>query len=604
MSRTATLLSLLALLSCTSAAPEPAPGKPLVTTAPPALSASASEPPLAPGERRVPAGKEEPPRVALGNHGAVASQEAHATDIGLAVLKKGGSAVDAAIAIGFALAVTHPSAGNIGGGGFMVIRQANGEKLALDYRETAPSLASRDMYVDKKTKEKTKESTLGPKAAGIPGTVAGFALAHEKLGKLPWKDLVAPAAALAKDGFVLDQVTAEDLVGATKKMREGGFEATAKLFEKPGGGALAAGDKLVQPELAAVLERIANEGPRVFYEGKLAEQMAKEVTKAGGIWKAEDLKRYRAKWRDPIVFEYRGHEIVTMPPPSSGGVVLKEMLLMSEALDAKSAPWRSADELHLFAEIMRRAYADRAYLLGDPDFVKMPLELLLDPAYAKQRAATIDRAKATPSSEIEPGTKPPKQEGTQTTHYSVVDAQGNAVSNTYTLNTGYGAKYAIAGTGILLNNEMDDFAAIPGKPNAYGLIQGELNAIAPHKRMLSSMTPTIISKGGELRAVLGTPGGPTITTTVAQLTRALIDYDKPLDQALPALRAHHQWQPDTIVVEDSLPADVAAALEQRGHKLRKIPRIGHANSIEVDPKTRGFRAVADTTRKGGKAAAY
>ncbi|MBK6516292.1 MAG: gamma-glutamyltransferase [Polyangiaceae bacterium] len=600
------LAHLLALAALTLACKEPtSPDVASSVTAPPALSASAaptSTADVAPKPRALPKGAAEAPRVALGTRGAVSSQEANATDVGLSILKAGGSAVDAAIAVGFALAVTHPSAGNLGGGGFMVVREASGKSFALDYRETAPSASSRDMYLGKDGKP-TKDSLEGPKAAGIPGTVRGFAEAHKRFGKLPWKDLVAPAVALARDGFALDPVTAADLARVTKKMRELGFAHTAKLFERPDGGALAAGEKLVQPELAKVLQAIADGGADAFYVGALAEKMASEVSQAGGVWKASDLAAYRAKWRDPIVFSYRGHEVVTMPPPSSGGVVLKQLLVMSEALKLNEKPWRSAEEIHLFAEAMRRAYVDRNQLLGDPDFVKMPLETLLDPAYLKQRASTIDPLRATSSKDIQPGVAP-KSESTQTTHYSVVDEAGNAVSNTTTLNTGYGAKFAIPGTGVLLNNEMDDFAVAPGKPNVFGLVQGETNKIEPGKRMLSSMTPTILSKDGEVRAILGSPGGPTITTTVAQITRALVDYGAPLDKAVPALRAHHQWLPDELAVEEAIGADVVAELEKRGHKITKRPRMGHANCIEVDPETRGFRAVADTTRAGGKAAAY
>lgn len=572
----------------------------VATTAP--TTAPTSSASVAAGARALPSGTAEPPRVALGIHGAVSSQEAHATDVGLAILKKGGSAVDAAIAVGFALAVTHPSAGNIGGGGFMVIRTADGKPFSLDYRETAPSGASRDMYKGKDGKS-TRESLDGPKAAGIPGTVRGFAAAHAKFGKLPWKDLVAPSVALAKDGFILDEETARDFVRATKKMRDLGYVDTAKLFEKADGTSLAAGDKFVQPELAKVLETIADKGADAFYTGPLAEKMASEVTKAGGIWKASDLAAYQAKWREPVVFTYRGHEVVTMPPPSAGGVVMRQLLAMAEVVKLHEKPWRSADEVHFFVEAMRRSYADRNQLLADPDFVKMPLAEILDPTYAKQRASTIDPLKATPSSEIQAGV-PSKNESVQTTHYSVVDDAGNAVSNTYTLNTGYGAKFAVPGMGVLLNNEMDDFATTPGKANVFGLVQGEANKIEPGKRMLSSMTPTILSKDGELRAVLGSPGGPTITTTVAQLVRAIVDYDIPLDRAVPAFRAHHQWMPDQIFTEKSMPDDIKAELEKRGHKVVQRDRIGHANSIEVDPATKGFRAVSDTTRANGKAAAY
>ncbi len=592
--------ALAALVACSPAGTDPVPPDgdlgPIVASAP-SVSTSA-----APTARQLPAGKAEAPRVALGTKGAVSSQESNASDVGIAILQKGGNAVDASVAVGFALAVTHPSAGNIGGGGFMVIRMASGESFALDYRETAPSAAGRDMYLDKKGNV-TKDSLNGPKAAGIPGSVAGMAAAHKKLGKLSWREVVEPAIKLAKDGFALDEVGAKDLVEATKKMRDLGFEATAKVYAKPDGSPLAAGDKLVQPDLAKTLEAIA-ENPRSFYEGPIAETMAKEVTKAGGIWKADDLKRYEAKWRPPIAFTYRGHEVITMPPPSAGGVVLKQLLAASEGMELQKKAWRSAEEIHLFAEAMRRTYADRNALLGDPDFVKMPMDKLLDTSYVKQRVADIDPNKATPSTQIKAGVEPTKQESTQTTHYSVVDEAGNAVATTTTLNTGYGCKFMVPGTGVLLNNEMDDFATKPGSPNVFGLVQGEQNKIEPGKRMLSSMTPTIILKGGELRAVVGSPGGPTISTTVAQLVRAIIDYDKPLDVAVPALRAHHQWLPDQIWTEESIPADVQAELEKRGHVIRKRGRIGHANSIEVDQKTRGFRAVADTTRAGGKAAAY
>lgn len=591
----------LALFACSSATPDAAPGGPLA----PSASYSASAAPVVGSDapaRALPAGTAESPRVALGTHGAVASQEANATDVGLDVLKKGGSAVDAAIAVGFALAVTHPSAGNVGGGGFMVVRTADGKTFALDYREMAPRAATRDMYLGKDGKP-TKESLDGPKAAGIPGTVAGLWAAHQKLGKLPWKDLVAPAVRLAKEGFALDPVTAEDLARATKKMRELGYAGTAALFEKADGGALAAGDKLIQPDLARTLQAIADQGPKGFYEGPLADTFVREVSKAGGIWTAADLKGYEAKWREPIVFSYRGHEIVSMPPPSSGGIVLEQLLLMSEATKLHEAPWRSADEVHVFAEEMRRAYADRNNLLGDPDFVKMPLAELVAPAYIAGRVKGIDKLHATPSKDIAQGI--PQRPGSgNTTHYSVIDEAGNAVSNTYTLNWGYGCKYAVPGTGVLLNNEMDDFAVAPGKPNAFGLVQGESNKIEPQKRMLSSMAPTIVVKDGKVRAVIGSPGGPTITTTVAQLVRALIDYDVPLDKAVPAFRAHHQWLPDEIAVDGAIPDEVVKELEKRGHVVKRRDRIGHANSIEVDPKTQGFRAVADTTRGGGKAAAY
>lgn len=601
--------ALLALLvACSPAAVEQQP-KPVVTQ--PAASAIAAPPSTAeakaeakPKERALPKGKAEAPRVALGTQGAVSSQEAHATDVGVDILKRGGNAVDAAVAVGFALAVTHPSAGNVGGGGFMVVRLANGEKLALDYREVAPSAASRDMYLDK-AGNPTKDSVNGAKAAGIPGTVAGLAAAHSKLGKLPWKDVVAPSVRLAREGFELDAVGAKDLAEATKRMRDLKLETAAKTFSKPDGAPIAPGERLVQPDLAKTLQAIADGGPRAFYEGPIAETMAREVQKAGGIWKTADLAKYQAKWREPVVFTYRGHEIVTMPPPSAGGVVLKQLLTASEILKLDQKPWRGPDEVHLFCEAMRRAYADRNLLLGDPDFIKIPMSTLLDPKYIASRLGDIDPEKATPSSQIKAGVESGKKEGTQTTHYSVVDRDGNAVSNTYTLNLGYGSKFMVPGTGVLLNNEMDDFAVKPGTPNAFGLVQGEQNKVEPDKRMLSSMTPTIVSKDGELRAIVGSPGGPTISTTVAQIIRGIVDYNRPLDEVVPAVRAHHQWLPDSIFTEEAMPPSLQTELEKRGHVIRKRDRIGHANSIEVDAETRGFRAVADTTRGGGgKAGAY
>lgn len=553
--------------------------------------------------RRMPAGEARPPELALGTHGAVTSAELQASEVGRDILSKGGNAVDAAVAVGFALAVTHPSAGNLGGGGFMVVRMADGTTAAIDYREEAPSGASRDMFLDKKTGEPTNERLLGPKAAGIPGSVAGLGLAHEKLGTLPWKDVVAPAVALARDGHVLDSWHAEDLAYGAAAMVKAGYADSAKRYRKPDGTDYAAGDTWVQPELAVTLAKIADEGPRAFYEGPLAETMAKEVAAAGGIWKAADLAGYEAKERAPIEFSYRGHEIVTMPPPSAGGVVLRQLLAAAEQLRLEEHPWRSEQEVHLFVEAMRRTYADRNLLLGDPDFVKLPMTELLDTAYVTKRMADIDPEHATPSDEVGAGL-PVGRESEQTTHFSVVDGVGNAVSTTTTLNLGFGAKFVAPSSAVLLNNEMDDFSVKPGSPNIFGLVQGEPNKIEPGKRMLSSMTPTIVAKDGELRAVVGTPGGPTITTTVATVIRAMIDYGLPIDEAVASARAHHQWKPDEIWLEERLDPKVVQALEAKGHKIRKRDGMGHANCIEVDPASRGFRAVADVSRDGGAAVAY
>lgn len=540
--------------------------------------------------------------IAVGAHGAVSSAEAHASRVGIEILQAGGNAIDAAVAVGFALAVTHPSAGNIGGGGFMVIRLDDGQTAAIDYRETAPAAAFRDMYIGEDG-EPTPERLVGPKAAGIPGSVSGLALAHQKFGTLPWAKLVAPAVSLAEDGWTIDTFHADDLNHGVKRMREAGYEASAKLYSKADGSMYEAGDTWVQPLLAATLKSIETDGPRAFYEGPLAETMVAEVRAAGGIWTTDDLASYQAKARDPIVFDYHDHRIITMPPPSAGGVVLRQLLAAADVLDLASLPWRSPEEVHLYVEAARRTYADRNYLLADPDFVDVPMEALVDTRYVKNRLASIDPDHATPSSEIRAGTVG-KQESHQTTHYSVVDGDGNAVSVTTTLNLGFGARFVAGETGVLLNNEMDDFAVKPGTANVFGLVQGEANRIEPGKRMLSSMTPTIIERGGKLRAVVGSPGGPTITTTVLQITRALIDYNLPLEAAVESVRVHHQWLPDMIWTEERITPELEAELRAKGHEIRKRPGMGHANCIEIDAKTGERRAVADVSRDGGQAAAY
>ncbi|NVB41682.1 gamma-glutamyltransferase [Pseudenhygromyxa sp. WMMC2535] len=539
---------------------------------------------------------------AEGSHGAVASAEANATLVGLEILEAGGNAVDAAVAVGFALSVTHPSAGNIGGGGFMVVRFPEGEATAVDYREVAPGAATADMYLDEKG-ELTNQSTLGAKAAGIPGDVAGFWYAHQHWGELEWSQVVAPAVALARDGWTLDEFHAEDLAYAAKRMDKAGFDESAAYFRKPGGVDYEAGEVWRQPALAATLQRIAEDGRDGFYAGPFAAHLAEEVRARGGIWTAEDLANYEAVERDPLRFDYHGHEIIAMPPPSAGGVVLRQILAASEVLNLRAKPWHSPAQVHTYVEILRRTYADRNLLLGDPDFVKIPMETLLDVSYIDDRVADIDPKKATPSDQVGAGVE--IKESEQTTHFSVVDGSGMAVANTYTLNGGFGSKVVIPDTGVILNNEMDDFTAKVGAPNMFGLIQGPQNAIAPGKRMLSSMTPTIITKDGKLRAVVGSPGGPTITTTVAQIIMQLIDYDRPLLEAVRELRIHHQWKPDTVWHEEGLDPKLAKALEKKGHELgTRGWRIGHANCIAVDPESGEIEAVADVTRDGGSAAAY
>jgi gamma-glutamyltranspeptidase/glutathione hydrolase len=573
------------------------PGPPAThgTDVPPATPAEAST-------RRLP-DKGDHPAVAVGTHGAVTSAEGQASLAGQAILQSGGNAIDAAVAVGFALAVTHPSAGNLGGGGFMVVRMDDGTTAAIDYRERAPGKASRDMYIGKDGNP-TDDRLVGPKAAGIPGSVAGLALAHAKFGALPWKDVVMPAVELAEKGHVLDDWHAKDLVNGAKHMRDEGFPASAKHYEKPDGTPFVTGDTWTQPELAKTLRAIAEKGGQAFYEGEIGEALAKGVSAAGGIWTAEDLRAYKAIERTPIVFDYRGHQVITMPPPSAGGVVLRQLLAAAEVLELHEKPWRSVDEVHLYVESARRTYADRNLLLADPDFVDLPMERLLDVSYVRDRLKDIDPMKATPSSAIKAGLAPGKSESHQTTHYSVVDEAGNAVATTTTLNLGFGSFFVVPGTGVLVNNEMDDFAVKPGTANAFGLVQGEQNKIEPGKRMLSSMTPTILVKDGELRAVLGTPGGPTITTTVSQLARAIVDYGMTVDQAVESPRVHHQWLPDMIWAEDRITPELEKGLIERGHQIRKRGSMGHANIIEVDPATKGFRAVADASRDGGRAVAY
>jgi gamma-glutamyltranspeptidase / glutathione hydrolase len=551
--------------------------------------------------------------VATGRRGAVASAEASASDIGVAILKRGGNAVDAAVAVAFALGVTHPTAGNIGGGGFMVIRLPDGSSTAVDYREMAPGAATRDMYLDAEGTP-TADSRLGPRAAGIPGVVRGLEYAHRKFGKLPWRELVQPAIALARDGVELDAFHADEMAAVTRTMADyaarlpstnpalrEAMTATLRTFRKKDGTTYAKGDTWRQPDLAVTLEAIAAGGADVFYRGPLARTLATRVAAMGGVWTEADLAGYKAIEREPIRFTYHGHDIITMAPPSGGGLTMRQILAASDELHLERLDWDAADRIHLYVEAVRRIFADSTQLFGDPGFVEIPLATILDTRYIPKRMADIDRARATPSSAITSGVA--SAEHLETTHFSVVDGAGMAVANTYTLNGGFGAKVQVPGTGVTLNNEMDDFTAKVGAPNMFGLVMGAQNAIQPGKRMLSSMTPTIVVKDGRLRAVVGSPGGPTIITTVAQIVMQLIDHRRPLADAVAAARVHHQWMPDEIVHE-ALPAPAIAALKDKGHAMRARAHIGVANCIEVDPKTGALVAVADVTRDGGKASAY
>jgi gamma-glutamyltranspeptidase / glutathione hydrolase len=532
---------------------------------------------------------------ATGKLGMVVSAEKNATEAGAAVLREGGNAVDAAVAVAYALAVTHPTAGNLGGGGFMLVAMADGRTAAIDYRETAPAAASRDMYLNEHGDLAEGASTLGGKAAGIPGTVAGLELARSRFGTRPHRELVQAALRLARDGHRLDERHAADMAEVLEDMHA--FPDALAIYSRAG-QPYRAGDLWVQKDLAATLQILAEQGPEAFYQGELARRLVDGARKAGGIWTEQDLEGYRAVLREPLAFEFRGRRVLSMPPPSSGGIVLAQMLLSAEMLGLDKLPPASPDEIHLYGEIARRMYMDRNEWLGDPDFIKIPVAGLLDPAYLKSRLADVDRMHATPSSEVRPG-RPPGAESEQTTHFSVVDRWGNAVSNTYTLNLNFGSKAVAAGTGVLLNDEMDDFAAKPGTPNSFGLVQGEKNAIAPRKRMLSSMTPTIVLSGGKAVLVVGSPGGSTIITTVFQILHHVLDQGWSLERAVRAPRVHHQGLPDQFSIEEgAVGREVLKDLEARGHKLVTRERIGAAHCIAVDPETGVATGVVDL-REGG-----
>ena len=529
----------------------------------------------------------------------VASTSEIASRIGAEVMKKGGNAVDAAVAVGFALAVTWPSAGNLGGGGFMLIRKADGTTEAIDYRERAPLAAKRTMYLDAQGNVIKGLSTKGYLAAGVPGTVAGLALAHKRHGKLKWEELVEPARKLAAEGFEVNYHLMRSITSKHAIERMESFADSKRIYLNEGRG-WQMGDTLVQPELAATLARIRN-NPRDFYDGETGRLIVADMKANGGIMTAEDLRTYEPTIRTPLRGSYRGHDIITMPPPSSGGIALLEMLNMLEPYDLAAMGWHSSQHVHTMVEVMRRAFADRAEFLGDTDFVKVPVASLVSRAYADTRRKTIDPARATSSRETGAG----KPEPTETTHYSIIDPAGTVVSTTYTINDSYGAGATVKGAGFLLNNEMDDFAARPGVPNDYLLIQGEANAIAPKKRPLSSMTPTIVLKDGKPLLVIGSPGGPTIINTVLHVIVNMLDFGMTVQEAIDAPRFHHQWMPDEIFWEErDLQADTRAALEKMGHRFRPKPGfsdsdlIGDAHGIMIEPAT-GMRLGGSDPRRGG-----
>jgi gamma-glutamyltranspeptidase/glutathione hydrolase len=514
--------------------------------------------------------------------GTVVTASPPATAVGVDILRRGGNAVDAAVAVGFALAVTYPQAGNIGGGGFMLVRLGSGESSFIDFRETAPRDASRDMYLDSLGNVVDGLSTVGALAAGVPGTVAGLYAAHEKHGSLPWRDLVEPAIGLARDGFPVS----EKLASALRSLQEykSRFPGLSQ-FMRNDGAPLAPGDTLRQPALARTLERIAAEGPAAFYRGGIADEIVEEMRMSGGIVSKEDLVSYEATPRTPVTGSYRGCEIISAPPPSSGGTVLIEILNILEGYDLSGMAFMNDRTIHYVVEAERRAYADRARYLGDPDFTDNRTALLTSKEYASQLRESIT-PRATPSAEL--SARPAvDREKRETTHYSIVDGGGNAVAVTYTLNDSFGSKVVVRGAGFLLNNEMDDFSIKPGHPNLYGLVGSEANAIEPGKRMLSSMAPTMVLRDGRLFLVLGTPGGATIITTIAQLIIDVVDFDMSLEAAVAAPRFHHQWLPDVISVErGAFGAYLRRSLVEKGHLIRdRATPIGDAQAIEVTGST-------------------
>ncbi len=552
----------------------------LVSLVPPA---NAAAPP--PGSERWPHPET---RAAFGAHAMVASNSALASEAGLEILRAGGNAVDAAVAVGFALAVTYPYAGNLGGGGFMVVRMADGRAAALDYREVAPLAATRDMYVDPAGKL-TDRSVEGHLASGVPGSVAGLDAALRRFGTLPLARVLEPAIRLAAEGFVVDSALSASLAENGDRLRR--FAGRDLFF--PGGRVLAPGERLVQPDLARTLALIAAQGPKAFYDGPVAEALVAEMERGGGILTREDLRRYRPVWREPLVGTYRGHTLLAMPPPSSGGVTLIESLNILKALGALPA-FGSPARAHRLAEAFRRAFVDRNEKLGDPDAVAVPVRELTSKRYARRLARGVDLARAAATPRFDP-----KPEGTHTTHFSVVDSAGNAVATTTTINDGYGSGVWIPGGGFLMNDEMDDFSTQPGTPNLYGLVQGEANAIAPGKRMLSSMSPTIVlDPKGRVLMVLGAAGGPRIITVTAQVILNVVEHRMTLADALRAPRMHHQSLPDEIRVgRGEFDEATLAGLRAMGHRIVERDELANVNAILRVPG--GWHGVREPRSVGG-----
>jgi gamma-glutamyltranspeptidase / glutathione hydrolase len=539
----------------------------------------------------IPAVAEDARKAVTAKNGMVVCVSPEAADVGVAILKKGGTAVDAAVAVAFTMAVTYPAAGNIGGGGFMVVAAPDKEPTVFEYRETAPASVNRDTFA------KTT-SWNNHKAVGVPGTVRGLELAHKKLGKLAWKDLVMPAVRLAEEGFVLDASMVRSLNGIMKG--KGGNDEFRRIFGKDDGKTpWKAGDRLIQKDLAKTLKMIAEEGADAFYTGELADLLVAEMKAGEGYIAKEELAKYVAKERKPIHGTYRGYDVYGPPPPSSGGIALVEMLNILENFDLKKRGANSAQARHVMAEAMRRAYRDRAAYVGDADFVKVP-DFLTDKTYAKKHAEAISLDKATPSLSLA-GDIPIAKESDSTTHFSVIDSNGMAVSNTYTLEASYGSRVVVRGAGYVLNNEMGDFNSQPGVTNTKGRIGTDANLVAPGKRMLSSMTPTIVMKAGKPFLISGSPGGRTIINTVLCVVTNVIDFEMDVQSAIDAPRQHHQWFPDELAIEES-DQELAKKLEALGHKMKRHKQ-GDAHSVWIDPKTGLYHGAADR-RINGKAAGF
>ncbi len=541
---------------------------------------------------------------AIGKDGMVVSSNQYATDVGIDVLKKGGNAVDAAIAVGFALAVVHPGAGNIGGGGFMVIRLTDGSVTTIDFRETAPVLATRDMFLDDSLNLIPNKSWNTSWASGVPGSVAGFGMAHQKYGKVSWSQLVMPSAKLAQHGFKLELLNVSYLNSPYyKQFLSNDFE-TKKIFTKE--EPFKIGENFIQRNLASTLRRIAYQGADEFYKGKTAGLIIECMERTNGLISMQDLANYSAIERNPIEFDYRGFTVYSMPPASSGGVAIAGILNQLENVDFSQISFHSSEHIHLLSEIERRVYADRAEFLGDIDFVPVPIEEMVSQKYADDRWETIDFSLASNSLEISHGNiQFMDNESEETTHYSVVDKWGNAVSVTTTVNGWFGNGIVVDGAGFLLNNEMDDFSSKPGSPNKYGLVGNSANAIEPNKRMLSSMTPTIVEDShGDLFLVVGSPGGSTIITTVAQVISNVIDFNMNIEEAVEQPRFHHQWLPDVIQIEPiGYSKETLNVLSEMGHQIKLRSSIGEANCIQIDSKS-GLLFGSGDSRRGAIARGF